>query len=195
MPRPQAVTARGNILAGFLVTLLYFSLFAIGVIFTIVTSLLSIDGGADVAGHGDIGGEVSIPIFSPTILSVFITGFGGIGAILRMTLGLHPLAEVGLAAAGGLGFAFVGLAILGAITRRTQVGSEYATHDLVGGQAEVITPIPENGLGEVAYVKKGTRSNAPARSRDGRPIPRNTDVRIVSVSGTTMVVEMLPSDS
>ena len=171
-------------------TLLYFTLFVIGVLFTVVTSLF---GGGDLGGdaHVDAGStHIDVPIFSPTILAVFVTGFGGIGAILRMTTDLHVLVEVALASTGGLLFAGAGLFILGVITRQTQGGSEYATGELVGGRAEVITPIPAGGgLGEVSYVKKGSRSNAPARSRDGRAVPRNSDVRIVSVSGTTLVVE------
>ncbi|MGA7615276.1 MAG: NfeD family protein [Thermoanaerobaculia bacterium] len=173
-------------------TLLYFSLFAIGVIFTIVTSLMSLGDGANIDMNVDGAGHVDVPIFSPTILSVFVTGFGGIGAILRMTTDLHPLVEVSIAGGGGLLFAFIGLLILGAITRQTQVGSEYATAELVGSHAEVITPIPEGGgFGEVAYVKKGQRSNASARSVSGSAIPRNIEVRIVSVSGSTLVVEPL----
>lgn len=169
-------------------TLLYFTLFVIGVLFTVVSSLFS---GGDLGGDVDAGGHIDVPIFSPTIIAVFITGFGGLGAILRMTMTLHPLVEVAIASTGGLLFAGAGLFILGVITRQTQGGSEYATGDLVGSRAEVITPIPDGGgLGEVSYVKKGTRSNAPARSRDGRAIARNTDVRIVSVSGTTLVVEL-----
>ena len=170
-------------------TLLYFTLFVIGVLFTVVTSLFSLDHGAgDVALDAGLG-HVDIPLFSPTILSVFVTGFGGIGAILRMTTHLHPLVEIASAAAGGVGFAFLGLLILGAIAKQTQGGSEYATGDLLGGAAEVIVPIPAGGVGEVAYVKKGSRSNAPARSKDGTAIARNSDVQIVSISGTTLVVE------
>ncbi|MEO8215935.1 MAG: NfeD family protein [Acidobacteriota bacterium] len=171
-------------------TLLYFTLFVIGVLFTVVTSLFSLDhGAADVSLDAGLG-HVDIPLFSPTILSVFVTGFGGIGAILRMTTHIHPLVEIALAAGGGVGFAFLGLLILGVIAKQTQGGSEYATGDLVGGSAEVIVPIPDGGgMGEVAYVKKGSRSNAPARSKDGRAIARNTDVQIVSISGTTLIVE------
>ena len=166
-------------------TILYFSLFAIGVLFVIVTSVL---GGGDAEIAADTH-SVDVPLLSPTILAAFVTGFGGVGAILRITADLPILAEVALAAVGGLALAGVGLLLMGAITRQTQVGSEYATNDLVGASAEVITPIPAGGLGEVAYIKKGTRSNAPARSLDGQAIPRNSDVRIVSVSGTTLVVE------
>lgn len=167
-------------------TILYFSLFAIGVFFVVVTSFLG--GGGDLDLGADTG-AVDVPLFSPTILAAFITGFGGVGAILRITTELSLLVEITLAGTGGLALAGLGLFVMGAITRQTQVGSEYATHDLLGARAEVITPIPEGGLGEVAYIKKGTRSNAPARSSDGRPIPRNSEVRIVSVSGTTLVVE------
>ena len=172
-------------------TLLYFTLFVAGVLFTVVTSLFS-GGDTGVEVH-DGGGHIDVPIFSPTILAVFVTGFGGIGAILRMTTNLHVLVEVAIASVGGLLFSGAGLAILGFITRQTQGGSEYATGELVGGRAEVITPIPAGGLGEVSYVKKGSRSNAPARTRDGSAVPRNTDVRIVSVSGTTLVVELADS--
>ncbi len=54
---------------------------------------------------------------------------------------------------------------------------------------EVITPVPEGGVGEISYVAKGTRMSSPARSIDGKPIARAAMVKIVRITGTTYYVK------
>ena len=62
--------------------------------------------------------------------------------------------------------------------------------DIVGIEAEVITAIPgHEQLGEVAYVAKGVRMNAPARSEDGTQIPAHTAVVVSKIVGTTTYVK------
>jgi hypothetical protein len=50
--------------------------------------------------------------------------------------------------------------------------------------AEVITPIPEGGVGEIAYVQAGSRYSAPAREEQGRPVASGAVVRITRVVGS-----------
>ena len=58
-----------------------------------------------------------------------------------------------------------------------------------GLEAEVLTGIPEGGVGEIAFTTSGGRLNVPARSDDGAPIPYNSLVRIVRVVGSTYIVQ------
>jgi membrane-bound ClpP family serine protease len=72
--------------------------------------------------------------------------------------------------------------------RSTQAGSEFSFEDMVGRVVQVVTPIPENGTGEIALIAKGTRINSAARSIDGKAVPRNTAVTIVQVVGNVFYV-------
>jgi membrane protein implicated in regulation of membrane protease activity len=73
--------------------------------------------------------------------------------------------------------------------RQTQSSSESRVASLVGQVASIITPIPSNGVGEIAYVQGGTRYTAPARTEDGTPVTAGKPVRITRVVGTQYFVE------
>jgi membrane-bound ClpP family serine protease len=73
--------------------------------------------------------------------------------------------------------------------RETQAGAEFSLDDMVGRTVQVITTIPECGTGEIAVEAKGSRTNGPARSVDGRAIPRNSAVRVVRVVGNLYYVQ------
>ncbi len=85
--------------------------------------------------------------------------------------------------------------ILLVMFRSTQAGAEYSTEEMVGRVVEIITPIPENGIGEIAFVVKGTRVNGPARSLCGKAISRNTPVVIEKVVGNIYYVREETSQS
>ena len=54
-----------------------------------------------------------------------------------------------------------------------------------------ITPIPANGVGEIAYVNGGSRYTAPARSLDGLEIANGKAVKIARIVGSQFYVEMI----
>ncbi len=62
---------------------------------------------------------------------------------------------------------------------------------MVGVVGEIITPIPEKGVGEIAYVKKGARYSAPAREQTGAPVPNGATVKIVRVAGSQFYVALV----
>ena len=62
---------------------------------------------------------------------------------------------------------------------------------LDGQTASIITPIPANGVGEIAYVQGGSRYTAPARTENGPPVAAGKPVRITSIVGTQYYVEAL----
>jgi len=59
---------------------------------------------------------------------------------------------------------------------------------MIGRGAEVTTPIPENGMGEITFEMKGQRETASARSMDGIPLSRGRLVVIEKVTGSTVHV-------
>ncbi len=93
-----------------------------------------------------------------------------------------------LAAGSGLALAGAAFVILDFIFVRTQAGSEYVMADVVGNVAEVITPIREDALGEIAYVVKGQRERMSARASDGTALAKGTLVVIDSLTGATAYV-------
>ena len=175
------------------IKLLYFSCFIIGFVYAFFSSILShlFGGGDHDFGHGDIGHvDAALPILSPTIIAAFVTGFGGTGILVTNLTQWSVTVGVVIAVAGGLLVAGSAFGLLGFIYSRTQGGSEYQMQELTGISAEVISPIPENGFGEIAYEARGARANAAARSLDGRAIAKHTHVTIVKVVGSTHFVKL-----
>ncbi len=54
---------------------------------------------------------------------------------------------------------------------------------LVGVAAEIMTPIPAGGIGEVAALVAGQRFAGAAREVDGREVPRGTLVKVGALVG------------
>lgn len=148
-------------------------------------------GGGFATGEG--GTEVALSPWSPMTIAVFITCFGGVGVILtKMGLpiwfSLPPAAISGFIVAGGV-FLFLVKVFLA-----VQGSSEASVASVVGAEAEVVTPIPGEGVGEIAYVARGSRYTAPARSESGSPIARYATVRIVKVVGSTFHVRKVAEE-
>ena len=77
---------------------------------------------------------------------------------------------------------------------QTQSSSESRVSSLIGQTASIITPIPENGVGQIAYVQGGCRYTAPARTESGTAVSGGKVVRITRIVGTDYLVEMLPAE-
>jgi membrane protein implicated in regulation of membrane protease activity len=172
--------------------LLYVGLLVFGVLFAIASGAmgwLSDLGGGDIhvdaSGHLDTGHAHPI---SGTIVAVFITGFGAGGTLGHYLLHWGMAGSLALATGAGLLLAGAAFLTLDLIFSQTQAGSEFATDALIGRSAEVTTPIPQDGAGEVAFQVKGQRETAAARTVDGAPIPRGRHVVIERVTGSTVYV-------
>jgi hypothetical protein len=115
----------------------------------------------------------------PTILAG-ITWFGGVGYLLTRTSGLLWTMVLGLAVGGGLLGGYIVYFFFAKIIWPAQTPpmnpEEYA---LPGTVARVVSGIGPGGTGEIMYTKGGTRSVAGARSLDGGPVPKGTDVQVV----------------
>ncbi len=147
-------------------------------------------------GHAEAGfddsGVPGISFFSPLVLACFITAFGGLGIVFS---GIPATESVWLSAplsvAGALCLAFVALWLFNIVFSRSQSSSESRVATLIGQTATIITPIPVNGTGEIAYVQGGTRYSAPARSESGAAISQGQAVKISRIVGTQFYVELL----
>jgi membrane protein implicated in regulation of membrane protease activity len=85
--------------------------------------------------------------------------------------------------------AFIVLWLFNTVFSKTQSSSESNVASLVGLGASILTPIPEAGVGEIAYVQGGTRYTAPARAEGGIGIGPGQPVRITRIVGTSFFVE------
>ncbi len=170
----------------------------VGLVFTLVTVLAGHFFGHDghvagSGGHVEAGADSSdapgISIFSPTIIASFITAFGGFGLIFTQ---FHATSNAAISAPlsllGGLAVAGVLLVFLRSVFRHTQSSSESHVANLIGAEANVITPIPENGVGEIAYVVGGTRYSAPARSENSAAVANGKMVKITRIVGTQFYI-------
>jgi hypothetical protein len=134
----------------------------------------------------DIGGP---GIFSTRVIAVFITAFGGFGAIATRS-GAAPLAAslVGLASGMVFGGAIL---VFARFLYGQQASSEVRTTDLVGQNARVIIAIPPNGVGQVRCRVGEELVDKVAQSRDGAGIAEHASVRIETVLGETVIVTKL----
>jgi membrane protein implicated in regulation of membrane protease activity len=108
-------------------------------------------------------------------IAAFLAWFGGTGFLLErysnvwIYLGLFISAMSGL---GGAAIVFWFLLKLSAHDRPL----DPADYEMVGVLGRVASPIRAEGTGELIYSRDGARCATPARSDDGTPIPRDTEV-------------------
>lgn len=137
-------------------------------------------GFADDLSHGGPG------LFSTRILSVFVTAFGGFGAV-GTYYGLSTVTASGLGFVSGTGFALVIFAFARFLYGQ-QASSEVRTTDLIGQSARVVVGIPAEGVGQVRCRVGEELVDKIAREAEGRAVAENAIVRIEEVLGDTVVV-------
>jgi len=160
---------------------------ALGFVFLLVSlifgELFEHLGGDSFDLHLDHGGP---GFFSSRVVSVFVTAFGGFGAI-GVHYGLSLLAASGLGMVSGVFFA--GLIYLFArFLYQQQASTDVLSSDPVGRPARVVVAIPADGLGQIRCKVGEELVDRIARSTDGQPIPENAVVLVEKVLGETVVV-------
>jgi membrane protein implicated in regulation of membrane protease activity len=139
--------------------------------------------------HLTAQGEVHLSPISPVTITMFVTAFGGIGLTATHALTLPIVLSLPTALASGVILAGAAFYTFSKLFQATESSSEARVSELVGLEAEVITPIPSQGLGEIGYVARGTRFTAPARSDDGKPHPAHSMVVIERTVGSVFCVK------
>jgi membrane protein implicated in regulation of membrane protease activity len=136
-------------------------------------------------GHGGPG------FFSTRVLSVFITAFGGFGAIsVYQGFGILPSSFFGFA--GGVVLASV-IYFFARFLFGQQASSATNAADLVGRTAEVTVSIPSGGVGQVRCLVGESMMDKIARTRDGSAIPYHSLVKIEEIIGDSAIVSPLGS--
>jgi membrane protein implicated in regulation of membrane protease activity len=160
---------------------------AVGFLFLVVSLFFSgilehFDGGLDHdLEHGGPG------FFSTRVISVFITAFGGFGAIATH-YGLEPLAASSVAFVGGVALA-TPIYFFARFLYGQQATSELRSQDLVGQIGRVVVAIPSGGVGQVRCRLGEELVDKVARAKDPEAIAENASVVVEEVLGETIVVK------
>ncbi len=133
--------------------------------------LISADGAAEATG------------VSMLAVASFISSFGAFGLIAATLLDAGTVISFVVALAGGL---LIGIAaqVFFLYILSPTISSEVRQTRLIGQVAEITTPIPPNGVGQIAFVAQGSRVTYSARATDEtRALERGTPVRIERIVG------------
>lgn len=187
------------------VNLLYLILLILGLlyaVFLLISGQIGADGGGDFdhsldigSGHdagfhpGDTDHPHGLAPVSPLTIATFVTAFGATGLIATGLFKASDRSSLIWASLGGVLFSaliYIGFTYL---FIKPQGSSEVRVSELAGTIAEIITPIPENGLGEIAFVAQGGRVTYSARHYQNGQVARGTPVRILRIVGGVAYVE------
>jgi membrane protein implicated in regulation of membrane protease activity len=126
-------------------------------------------------------------IFSGRVMAVFITAFGGFGAMATY-YGLSPIPASGVGLLGGMVFGGA-IYLFARFLFGQQASSDVRSSDLVGAIGRVIVAIPAGGVGQVRCRLGEELVDKIARTRSGEAIQENTSVEIDEVLGETVIVK------
>lgn len=147
----------------------------------------------DVHLHGGGGGAdagAGPSVFNMITVSNFLASFGAIGLIARIGFQASPLVSILVTTPISLSIAY---SIFWFLYRFlfAQQGSSMVSHSEIKGlTAEVITPVPADGYGEIAYILHNSRMTSPAKSLNKKPVGKGELVQIVSMAGNTAFVKI-----
>jgi len=181
--------------------IIYLFCLVLGFVFVLGTVLLGHFGGGGhghvegSGGHAEAGADGSdapgVSFFSPTVLGAFITAFGAFGLIFsEIEATSRPIVSAALSLVAAFLVASMIVGVLRKVVRAGDSSSESRVSTLVGLVATVITPIPANGVGEIAYVQAGSRYTAPAREETGTLVNNGSAVTITKVVGSQFYVKL-----
>ncbi|MGA2232479.1 MAG: NfeD family protein [Tepidisphaeraceae bacterium] len=143
--------------------------------------------GPEVQGMGHEPGAADSGMHMSLTNPIVLVSFGGGGLATMQLLGWGTASLV-VAASSGLVLGAATFALFNQIFRMTQGSSGPREQEVIGNAAEVITPIPVNGLGEIAYTRRGSRFTAPARAESGDAVPKQSIVTITRIVGHTYYI-------
>ena len=158
----------------------------IGFVFLLVSLVFG-----EIFSHFDSGFDHDLDhggpsFFSVRILSVFITAFGGFGAV-GIHYGLSTLASSGIGFGSGLFFASL-IFLFARFLYGQQASTRVLSSDLVGQTVRVVVAIPARGVGQVRCQIGEEVFDKVARSRGSGAVPENAIVTIEETLGEIVIV-------
>lgn len=150
-------------------------------------------GAAAHAGTGHPGlhhddGAMDYNPFSPLSLMGFLCAFGATG-LIATAMQLSTIVSLALAVGGGVVMALLLWLVIGKLLFGMQGTSEAHQADMIGLEAEVLTPMDDAHTGEVAYILGGVRYTAPAKLTHEGAVGKQSKVRIRRIRDNVVYVE------
>lgn len=138
------------------------------------------------ADLGDSG--VDFGFLDSRVIAVFITAFGGFGAIgVQMGFGAVAASLTGLL--GGVIFGGV-VSLFGRFLIGQQSSSSVTDNDLIGRSAQVAVTIKPGEVGQISIRIGDERIEKIARSAGAEEIRSGTLVKVSAIAGDSVIVEI-----
>jgi membrane protein implicated in regulation of membrane protease activity len=180
----------------------YLFIFSLGLIYGLIAGILGgilggHDGtaiGGDISADvsGDVSGAAHFSPFSPMVLSTFLVTFGASGIVCYYMMPQTPLfslVSIAVSSATSFAVAYTIYKLMSKLFRVTQGDSQPKITDIIGIKAQVIIPIPVDGVGKIQYTSRGTMFTGTASSENKKPIANHAEVIITRVVGNTYFVK------
>jgi hypothetical protein len=119
-----------------------------------------------------------LPWFNFGTIAAFLAWFGGTGYLLQHYYGVWFVVTLGVATVSGIGAASVVFWFLAKVLMARESALDPADYDMVGVLGKLSIGIRPGGTGELIYTQEGTRRVTGARSEDGNPIDRGSEVMV-----------------
>lgn len=175
--------------------MLVFTMIALAGLMVLFTTLLF--GGDHDFGEHDLGFDHDVEHehdaeshgpspFSLRIIALFSVAFGASGSIAS-AYGYTALSSSLFGVLGGFIVGWAGWRFMRLLWDQ-QASSTVSQEEMVGEVAEVTTPIPSAGVGEISLILRGQRFYRTARSANNKPIEGGKTVKIIAFPADVAVV-------
>ncbi len=162
-----------------------FCLIMVGSFFGFGEDVDGIDADADFDDIDDVDG--GFPIFTFRNFLAFFTFFSW-GGIVSLDSGASPGWAITVATLSGLGMVTIIVSIL-FVFNKLRSDNTGKLSDTIGTDGTIHLSIPEDGMGKVHVLIKGSHRTEDAISKDGVEIKTGSRVKVTGTSGTNLIVE------
>lgn len=179
-----------EIFASGTLNLVYAGIVVVSFLFALV-SLLGAELGEAMDVALDVDGETGFDFInvSPFALAMFGTAFGMVGLITRVWFNMEPIPSLLWAVGLGVLIGGAAQAFFLYVLSPSRSSHYRLQNDAIGRDAEVITSIPQGGLGEIAFNNVSGRVKLAARSSADQTIPYGEVVVIKRIVGRVAYVQ------
>ncbi len=135
-------------------------------------------GAAHDAGLSERMRAVNISPLNLGTIAAFLAWFGGAGYLLTTHSSIWFVWALLLSILSGLAGGSIVFWFLAKVLVGRERDLDPADYRMTGVLGHVSSPIREKGTGEIIYSQEGTRRTCGARSEDGKPIPKGTEILV-----------------
>jgi membrane protein implicated in regulation of membrane protease activity len=131
-------------------------------------------------------GNGGMALMDSRVISIFLTAFGGAGAICSK-LGFDATVSSAGGFLGGITLGWI-VFYFGRLLYRQQASSSVGAHQLIGRTAEVVVAIQPGSVGQISCRIGAERIEKLARAKNDSEIKIGSQVRIEEIAGESVIV-------